>query len=883
VSDYYWLKNASGLIKIMKRFSIIAVFLSIIICNLAHSQAVNHWETAVFSSDTWKYFVGTSEPDPDWRSVTFNDQDWAQGPGGFGYGDNDDYTIIAQCTSVFLRVKFNASDTSQIAEAMLSMDYDDAFVAYLNDVEIARAGITGLHPAFNEVGIDHEAKMYAGGMPESFYIDKTLLKACLLPGENILAIQVHNSSLTSTDLSSIAYLSFGILNSDHYFRSVPYWLSSTLALTSSNLPIIIINTDGGVPIPDDPRTHAEMKVIYRGEGLRNYVRDQDSAKYLNYNGRISIEVRGSSSQAVLKKQFGFTTLKDDNITNNDVALLGMPEENDWILNGLAFEPSFIRDYINYNLSRMIGEYASRTAFCEVIINGSYNGLYVLQEKVKQGSGRVNVMNIGTTDNSFPELSGGYITKADKIAGGDVLAWTMSSYLGTDDVTYVHVQPKPETVTSAQNTYIRSEFFRLSSTVHNNDASFETGFPSVIDIPSFVDFMIINELSANADAYQFSTYFHKDRNGKLRAGPIWDLNLSYGNDLSIWGYDRSKYNTWQFSNGDNEGAQFWRDLYNNPKFRCCLLNRWSQLIQPGQPLNPDVLKAFIDQTVSTISEAIVREDSRWGNVPNLPAEIDKIKSFIDQRVPWITSTINAGTACSNVEIPKLVITKIMYNPDTTFAFPKANDQEFIEIKNTGNTTVNLSGVYFSGTGFVYQFPSSAQILPDATKLLASDIAVFRARYGVSASGQFTRNLSNNGENLVLADGFGNVIDNVKYSNLPPWPDADGNGNYLQLIDPLSDNNVGTNWTASSLKLVSVNDVEDTQWLKLYPSPVTDNLIIESDGRKYSVQIYDLQGHMLNTSKVNSDTYIFDMTSYPQGMYLVKVTSPGGCFVRKIIKI
>ena len=91
----------------------------------------------------------------------------------------------------------------------------------------------------------------------------------------------------------------------------------------------------------------------------------------------------------------------------------MPEDNDWILNGLGFEPSLIRDYLCYNLSRAIGVYASRTVYCEVMINGFYNGLYVFQEKIKQGSDRVDIMKIGTLDNIAPAVTGGYITKADK--------------------------------------------------------------------------------------------------------------------------------------------------------------------------------------------------------------------------------------------------------------------------------------------------------------------------------------------------------------------------------------------------------------------------------------------------------------------------------------
>jgi hypothetical protein len=654
------------------------------------------------------------------------------------------------------------------------------------------------------------------------------------------------------------------------------------SFTDSNLPIVLINTDGGVEIPDAPRVLATMKIIYRGPGLRNNVIDQNTSAYLNYNGRISIEIRGSSSQVLPKKQFGLTTLKADNISNNNVSILGMPSDNDWILNGLGFEPSLIRDYLCFNLSRNIGEYASRTVYCEVMINGSYNGLYVFQEKIKQGSDRVNVMKIGTLDNSSPALTGGYITKADKFNEDDPIAWRMSSYIGDNDVTFIHTQPKPEDVTTQQNGYIHDEFDKLSGTASTGNTSFENGYPSVIDIPSFVDFMIISELSANADAYQFSTYFHKDRNGKLRAGPIWDNNLTFGNDLFLWDYDRSKTNTWQFSNGDNEGPRFWRDLFNNGDFKCYLSKRWNQLIQPGQPLNLIVIDTLIDRTVALISEAEIRENAKWSTLPNFSAEISNMKDWLKQRIDWITSSIGPYSNCSNVETPSLVITKIMYNPNTSVDFPVSNDQEFIEIQNAGSSIIDLTGDYFAGTGFVYQFPAFSQIFPGSRKILASNSTVFLAKYGIPASGQFTRNLSNKGEKLVLADGFGNVIDSVSYSSLPPWPNADGNGSYLQLTDPDSDNSIGSNWIASTNTIVSVKEVLNSTHLKFYPTPVKDYLTIESTGTIKSLELFDFQGRLIRKTEVNSEMYKLDMSRCSQGIYMIKIISPDGNFIQKIIK-
>ncbi|MCI0523450.1 MAG: CotH kinase family protein, partial [Bacteroidales bacterium] len=365
-----------------------------------------------------------------------------------------------------------------------------------------------------------------------------------------------------------------------FLSSVPL-LPQTL--TSSNLPIVIINTDGGVTIPDDPKVKATMKIIYRGPGQRNYVTDQNNPDYLDYDGRIGIEVRGSSSQISPKKNYGFTTRLADDVTNNNVSLLGMPEENDWIFGGMVFDTAMMRDYLCHNLSRQLGNYASRTSYCEIIINNDYKGLYMLQEKIKSDDNRVDVIKITQADNTVPALSGGYISKADKQTGGDPIAWTMYSWTN-NPVYYIHDLPEPEDATTQQTNYIKGEFFKLETAAKNGDASVVNGYPSIIDIPSFIDFMLINEFASNADAYTYSTFFHKDRNGKLRAGPIWDLDLTYGNDLFMWNLDRSKTNVWQFQYGGNDGSRFWRDLFYNAQFRCYLARRWNELTAPGQPLN-----------------------------------------------------------------------------------------------------------------------------------------------------------------------------------------------------------------------------------------------------------------------------------------------------------
>jgi hypothetical protein len=658
--------------------------------------------------------------------------------------------------------------------------------------------------------------------------------------------------------------------------------------TDSNLPIVIITTDINpdtnqpYEIPDEPRVLGSMKIIKHPDGSRNYMSDSNTTAFLNYDGRINIEIRGSSSQALPKKPYGLTTLKPDNVSNNNVSLLGMPSENDWILNSLAFDPSLIRDYLSYAISRQIGNYAPRTVYCEVVINGEYIGLYLLQEKIKADSNRVNILKITTTDTALPNVTGGYITKADKTTGDDPIAWSMQSYAGITD--YIHDLPKPENVTPQQNFYIYNQFSLLENTSAAGNIAITNGYPSVIDIPTFLDFMLSNELASNVDGYQYSTYFHKERAGKLRAGPIWDFNLTYGNDLFLWGYDRSKTNVWQFDNEDNVGSKFWKDLFNNSIFKCYLSKRWNELKQPGKAMNLTTLNTFIDETVTYINEAKIRENQKWGTIPNQELEIGNLKSFLALRSTWITNNIGSFSACSSVSTPPLVITKINYNPSTSTEYPESNDSEFIEIKNTGLQNVLLSGIYFKELGISYSFPVGSTILQGQSIYIASNPDVFLARYGISAFGQFTRNLSNKSQKLVLADAFGNTIDYVEYMDSSPWPTlADGNGYYLQLISTDLDNSLASSWTTTVDQSLSSIEYTFTSDLKIYPNPVNSILNVQATQSITKIEIFDVFGKKLQTIIDDSALIHLKMDSYTKGIYFIKIYGEEKSFkVEKVIK-
>ena len=639
-------------------------------------------------------------------------------------------------------------------------------------------------------------------------------------------------------------------------------LAQNQYLTSSNLPIVVIETDGGVTIPDEPKVLATMKIIWHQDGSRNYLTDIDNPEFLNYDGRIGIERRGSTSQALPKKPYGLTTLQPDDVTNNNVSLLGMPEENDWVLNSLAYDQTGLRDFLAYELSGLLGQYSSRGVYCEVVVNGDYKGLYVFMEKIKVDKNRVNVEKMDVNCNAYPEVTGGYITKADKNTGGDPTAWNMSSYpWGT--TAYIHHYPKSEDITTAQHNYIKSVFFDLDDKAHAHNESVETGIPSVIDVPSFVDFMMIAEFSSNVDVYNLSTFFHKDRLGKLRAGPVWDYNLSFGHDE--FG-NRSRYDVWQFNNGSNDGSRFWYDLFNTPMFRCYLAKRWNELIQPGNPLNYDVVTNRIDEINEWIAEAVGRDNYRWWQMTNHSGAIEEMKEWLQLRIDWMTQNIGSYSGCAEVDLPPLVISKINYHPEDWWGYDD-EQLEFIEITNNGDETVDLTGIYFRELGITYSFPAGSSMAPHEAVLLCSDTVAFKERYAVTPFDQFDRNLSNKSENLVLADAWGNVIDEVHYYDDDPWPwEADGEGAFLQLIDLDLDNSLPESWMAS-YDITEVSEDLVPESFRMFPNPASNMITIVGAHGDY--RIANVLGQVLKNGMIHGETQQVDVNGLPAGLYFITI--------------
>lgn len=277
----------------------------------------HHWEMAVDAATSWRYVKGTSAIDTNWRNLSFNQSSWSSGNGGIGFGDGDDATTITIGVSVMMRKQFTISDTSMILKAVLMMDYDDGFVAYLNGVEIARAniGTDGVRPLWNELAnSSHEARRYLSLPIDSFYISPKKFKSLLVPGTNVLAIETHNTPATNNDMSSIPYLFFGMKTSATQFSTIPSWFKVP-ATEYFNAKFKMTRNGETVYLTDPAGNQTDTKTYPAMESNNSLCRKPDgsntwcfvSTPTPNATNNSSTCYSGYSLAPIFSKQGGFYT------------------------------------------------------------------------------------------------------------------------------------------------------------------------------------------------------------------------------------------------------------------------------------------------------------------------------------------------------------------------------------------------------------------------------------------------------------------------------------------------------------------------------------------------------------------------------------------------
>jgi hypothetical protein len=242
-------------------------------------------------------------------------------------------------------------------------------------------------------------------------------------------------------------------------------------------------------------------------------------------------------------------------------------------------------------------------------------------------------------------------------------------------------------------------------------------------------------------------------------------------------------------------------------------------------------------------------------------------------------------CNNVVTPELVISKINYNPLVEVDLD-SSDFEFIEITNNSSYTIDLTGIYFGGLGLTYQFHQGSSLSAESVLYLANDSDSFNERYGFEPFDEFSRSLSNDGEDLILRDAYGNSIDQVIYNDVLPWPEeADGEGSFLKLVGLDLDNNLASSWIArtDTSENLSIGNNSYDSFVSLYPNPVSDILKIKTmSSNILSVKLYSINGKLFRTYSFENRQVELDLSAFENGFYLLQIQTDNELLFKKIIK-
>ena len=416
-------------------------------------------------------------------------------------------------------------------------------------------------------------------------------------------------------------------------------------LSTSTLPIVKIETQGQ-EVPDEPKITARLSIINKGAGQLNSIGDPANV----YEGVIGIERRGASSGYYPQASYAIET-RLDNGEERPVSLFDWPEESDFCLISNYNDRSMLRNILAYRTFQQMGHYAPRHQLVEVTLNGQYRGIYLLCERIKRDKGRVDIAKLGPEELEGDALTGGYIIKVDYFDASN--SWQGAFPAAGRPIHYVYYYPKPEDIQIQQKNYIQNYVYNFEKALYGNKFTDSlTGYRAYIDLTSFIDYLIVQELTRNIDGFKKSSYFWKAKDsdgGRLHAGPVWDFDWALKNidECDIFrATDGSGYAYLiNNCNGDLPAPGWFTRMLSDTFFENQLRCRYDSLRKTT--LSTANIHHFMDSMALSLQIAQTRHFARWAilgqntgtpEVPPIPAtynaEINKLKTWLQLRLSWL---------------------------------------------------------------------------------------------------------------------------------------------------------------------------------------------------------------------------------------------------------
>ncbi|HXJ74240.1 MAG TPA: CotH kinase family protein, partial [Candidatus Dormibacteraeota bacterium] len=283
----------------------------------------------------------------------------------------------------------------------------------------------------------------------------------------------------------------------------------------------------------------------------------------------------------------------------------------------------------------------------LISEADYVGVYIFMERIKRGRDRVNVARLEPSDAIEPGISGGYVLKIDRGTA------TIPAALSRD---FVPVDPEDAGLTPAQRTWIGNYIAQFESALSGAGfANPAIGYAQYIDVPSWIDYHIMTELTYNVDEWYLSTYLSKDRGGKLKLGPFWDFDRSLGNTTQIGGAGTTGWYSdaitsffasyWGLPPAQVVEYPWFRRLFQDSNFSQQYVDRYQELRRTV--LSETNIAATVDRLAAARLESQARNYQKWPTLnsviapsslafPTYQQHVNHLKTWITQRLAWIDS-------------------------------------------------------------------------------------------------------------------------------------------------------------------------------------------------------------------------------------------------------
>lgn len=415
---------------------------------------------------------------------------------------------------------------------------------------------------------------------------------------------------------------------------------------SSPVPVMMIDL-GGQRIVKGREAVGVLKVIDDHDGSLKDLTRRD----VSLESGVSVEIHGDSSTGLAKKSYRIELL-DHARDDHDLPLLGLPAGSDWVLHSCGYDPICLRNVLAYSLAQQLGHYAPRTRFIELFVDGAHQGLYVLIERVRRHDQRVKLPRPADTP-AAGDITGGYIFRMD-LGEGSPTDRTPRDWLSpVSRSVYSYHYPRFDRITGEQKAYLQDHVARFETMMrssHWNDA--RNGYRRWLDLRSWVDFALIQELSLNPDAYFKSIYLQKQPRSmgdRIVIGPLWDFDLAFGiaefrdaRNIESWAHTMNRFGGEPVAHDPTRKApyvpEFWERLWTDPGFHQALRCRWQDLRQ-GPLRLPDV-HGTIDRWVDRLEEVLARDAARWPDLPKntWTGGADFLKTFLEKRMTWMDANL-----------------------------------------------------------------------------------------------------------------------------------------------------------------------------------------------------------------------------------------------------